>query len=79
MLYDKIGDTIVKSYEVMMNIIRESVHQWIDNIVTPSWWNHLWINRGLAEYFKFHIVDMVVYNGIHWTYFYLLPNVKKNF
>jgi aminopeptidase N len=31
-------------------ITHEMAHQWFGNIVTPAWWDDLWLNESFAEY-----------------------------
>ncbi|XP_071650933.1 aminopeptidase N-like [Temnothorax longispinosus] len=49
-------------YTTAGNIIHQSSHQWLGNVVSPSWWTDIWLNTGLAEYFKHYIADKIYKN-----------------
>ena len=48
-------------------VAHEMAHQWFGNIVTPSWWDDLWLNESFAEYLGVRVVADVTEYGDAWT------------
>jgi aminopeptidase N len=45
-------------------------HMWFGNIVTPVWWDNLWLNESFAEWAGFHAAEATGYDGA-WAHFYM--------
>ena len=45
------------------SLVHEIVHKWFGLIVTPKWWNELWLNEGFARYFQYVLIDLIL---PHW-------------
>ncbi|XP_050466427.1 aminopeptidase N-like isoform X2 [Cataglyphis hispanica] len=58
-LYDEDSSPIDKLCTIATNIIHQTTYQWFGNTVSPTWWTHIWINKGLTEYFTYHIIDKI--------------------
>ncbi|KAA6375960.1 MAG: putative Puromycin-sensitive aminopeptidase [Streblomastix strix] len=50
-------------------ICHELVHQWAGNLVTPSWWEDLWLNEGFATFLGEYVLDKLHPEYNRWLTF----------
>lgn len=65
MLYDESTATIEDQREIVTVLAHELGHQWFGNLVTPAWWNDLWLKEGFANYVKYLAVQQVFLHKMH--------------
>ncbi|RXG71857.1 Endoplasmic reticulum aminopeptidase 1 [Armadillidium vulgare] len=57
LLYNPKVDKAENKMLVATIIAHELAHQWFGNLVTPAWWNDLWLSEGFATYMSYLLLN----------------------
>lgn len=59
LLFDKNNTSIEDEKNIAHVLAHELAHQWFGNLVTPKWWDDLWLKEGFSTYLSYLAVAKV--------------------
>jgi len=58
-LYYKDTDDAIRKVEIARFITQAIAYQWLDNVLTVSWWSETWLNEGFAVHLQVNALNEV--------------------
>ena len=73
---DKTPDPL-KRWDDTQLVLHELAHMWFGNLVTPLWWDDLWLKEGMAEFMAYFTMKEAGIEPDSWMYFTEAASLSK--
>ncbi|XP_064471672.1 aminopeptidase N-like [Ornithodoros turicata] len=70
--FDAEDSPLVKRQSVLQMLCHGIGHQWFGNLITPDWWDDVWLMDGISSYFQYRCLEHL--EGYHKIYEFMVLN-----
>ncbi|CEF60374.1 Peptidase M1, membrane alanine aminopeptidase, N-terminal domain-containing protein [Strongyloides ratti] len=55
--------------DILITITHELIHQWIGNLITPEWWQHIWLAEGVTQLLTEIVIEKIYHENLSYQIF----------